>query len=115
MSLSELQREKTERAVAEFIERRRPAPELRDRVDLGYRLEGHSVIIFEIRPKWNAPRQKQELPFAKSTFVETLNIWKVFWMRPNRKWHRYDPHPEVNSIEEFLELVTKDEHSCFFG
>jgi len=31
------------------------------------------------------------------------------------KWHRYDPDPEVKSIEEFLALVEKDEYGCFFG
>ncbi|MFP4418310.1 MAG: DUF3024 domain-containing protein [Chitinispirillaceae bacterium] len=115
MSLSESELNIVDKAVSEFIEGRRPAPELRDRVDLGYRIEGQSVYIFEIRPKWNAPRQKQESPIAKSTYVATQKVWKIFWMRANRKWHRYDPVPEVKRIEDFLSVVSKDEHSCFFG
>jgi len=41
--------------------------------------------------------------------------WKVYWNRADLKWHSYKPVPEVASLEEFLALVERDEHACFFG
>jgi hypothetical protein len=40
---------------------------------------------------------------------------RVFWPRANLKWHRYQPSPEVASVEEFLDIVQDDEYGCFFG
>jgi hypothetical protein len=36
-------------------------------------------------------------------------------MRRDLKWHSYEPQSVAKSIEEFLEIVDKDELSCFFG
>jgi len=36
-------------------------------------------------------------------------------MRQDLKWHSYSPVPTVEHLEEFLDLVEKDEHACFFG
>jgi len=55
------------------------------------------------------------MPIAKATYVQATEIWKVFWMRQDLKWHRYGPAPEVASLEEFAQLVHEDKHACFFG
>jgi hypothetical protein len=47
--------------------------------------------------------------------VKTQRLWKVFWRRADLNWHRYDPKPEVASLEEFVALVGADKHACFFG
>ena len=60
-------------------------------------------------------KQKIEEAVAKATYVKSKKVWKVYWQRADLKWHRYDPHPEVNSIEEFLDVVERDEHCCFYG
>ena len=52
---------------------------------------------------------------AKATYVKKQNVWKVYWQRADLKWHRYDPDPEVPSLQAFLDLVDRDEHACFFG
>ena len=31
------------------------------------------------------------------------------------KWHRYEPAPQVHSLETFVHVVERDEHDCFFG
>ena len=36
-------------------------------------------------------------------------------MRSDLKWHSYQPEPEVSAIDDFLAVVQKDEHACFFG
>lgn len=115
MPLSEFERKRFERTIGEFIERRRPPVHVRPQLDLGFRVTGQSVEIFEIRPRWDKPTVTIEEAVAKATFVKRQRVWKVFWQRADLKWHRYDPVPEVPSLERFLELVEKDEHACFFG
>ena len=78
-------------------------------------MKGQSVEIFEIRPLWNDPRQKIEEAVAKATYVKKQNVWKVYWQRADRRWHRYDPDPEVDTLKAFLGLVDRDEYGCFFG
>lgn len=98
-----------------FIAKRRPPAEIRDQVDLSYRIEGQSVVIFEIRPRMMQPSEKVEIPIAKTTFVRTQNHWRVFWQRADLKWHGYDPDPTVHKLQDFLRVVEADEYGCFWG
>lgn len=115
MALSELEAKRVQRAVAAFIEKRRPPPHIGPQLDLGFRLTGQSVEIFETRPDWKNPKEKMEHTVAKVTYVRSTAIWKVFWMRADLKWHAYGPVPQVGTIEKFLELVAEDKYGCFFG
>ena len=115
MALSEFEIKKIQKVVGQYIEKHRPPAEMRNEVDLSFRILGQSVEIFEIRALWNDPKEKIEEPVAKATYVKTQKIWKVYWQRADLKWHRYEPDPEVNSIEEFVSLVENDEYACFFG
>jgi hypothetical protein len=115
MSFSEFETKKIEKAIAAFMEKRRPPSSIRSKLDFGYRLSGQSVELLEIRPQWNNPEIILKHAFAKTTYVRSQRVWKIFWMRADLKWHRYDPVPEVKSIEKFLEVVNQDQYSCFFG
>lgn len=115
MALSEFEAKRVEKAVLAFLEKRRPPPHIRPKLDFGYRINGQSVELFEIRPRWNKPSEKREHPFAKATYVKTTGTWKVFWRRADLKWHGYDPAPQVGSVEKFLDIVGEDKHACFFG
>jgi hypothetical protein len=99
MALSEFETKKIEKALAAFMEKRRPPIAVRSKLDLGYRVSGRSVELFEIRPRWDKPEQISESAFAKVTYVRTQGIWKVYWMRADLKWHGYEPVPEVSSAE----------------
>ena len=115
MAFSESELRKYEKVVHAFIEKKRPPVHIRDKVDLGYRIKGQSVEIFEVRSVWNKPGEKIEIPIAKTTYVRTQKLWRVYWQRADLKWHGYDPVPEVRSLEKFLDLVDRDEYACFFG
>lgn len=115
MALSDLQREHIEQAVSGFMNRQRPPEHIRPQLDFGYRIEGQSLELFEIRPRWDDPSKMMEEAIAKATYVSSRNIWKIYWQRADLKWHRYDPQPEVNSVEDFLAVVEEDEYACFFG
>ena len=115
MTLTEFDTKRCEKLVAAFIERRRPAAHIRHQVDLAFRIVGQSVEIFEVRPHWRDKTDLLEHPIAKATFNKSNRTWKVYWRRADLKWHGYQPKAEVARIEDFLEVVEKDEHGCFFG
>ena len=115
MAFSEFEINKIQKVVGSYIEKHRPPVNLRNEVDLSFRIKGQSVEIFEIRPLWNNPEEKIEEAVAKATYIKRQKLWKVYWQRADLKWHRYEPDPEVDFIEEFLEVVERDEYACFFG
>lgn len=115
MALSEFEIKKCEKKIASFMKLRRPPAHIRNELYLGYRIDGQSVEIFEIRPEWRNPSQKIEIPVAKATFVKTKNTWKIFWQRADLKWHGYQPALLVKSFCDFLNIVNEDKDGCFFG
>jgi len=115
MAFSEFEIKRIEKEVAKFMQKRRPAPHIRDQIDFGFRIKDQSLELFEIRPRWNNPSEKTESAIAKTTYVKTKRIWKIYWQRQDLKWHGYQPKPEVNTVDEFLAVVDQDAHACFFG
>lgn len=93
----------------------RPPEKIRDQVDINYKIENQSVIVFEIRPKWNDKSEKTEVNVAKATFIKTDNIWKIFWFMSDGKWHSYKPKSSVKLLKEFVKTIEEDKHNCFWG
>jgi len=116
MSFSEFETKRCEQLVQRYLDGRRPPPHIRPEVDLGFRISGQSVELFETRPVWRGePGEKMERPVAKATYVKSTSLWKIYWQRADLKWHRYDPNPEVKQLEDFLAVVERDEYCCFYG
>jgi len=115
MALSEFELRRVEKLASTFIDAHRPPAHIRAQLDIGFRITDQSLEFFEIRPRWNNPSEKMEEPMAKTTYVKKNKSWKIFWMRQDLKWHRYDPVPEVGTLEEFLSVVAEDAHACFSG
>jgi hypothetical protein len=115
MALSEIERERYQRQMGTFLAKRRPPAHIRSKLDIGVRITGQSVEIFSVRPRWDRPDERTESPIAKATYVKAKDVWRVYWMRQDLKWHRYEPRPEVSSLGAFGKLVHEDKHGCFFG
>lgn len=115
MAISEFEIKRCEKVMDAFLEARRPPAHIRSELDLCYRIDNQSIIIFEVRPVWNNPDEKVEINIAKATYIKKTKLWQVFWHKSDLKWHKYPPQPEVNNLEAFTELVIKDENCCFFG
>ncbi len=115
MSFSEIEWKRFELDLARFMARRRPPPHVRHELDLAHRLRGQSVEIYSIRPPWDGRGAPIEHPIARMTFVRARNIWRLFWMRQDLKWHSYEPKAEARSLRECLDVVDQDAHACFFG
>ena len=115
MAFSELELKRCEKLVAAFVQKRRPPPHIRAQIDLAFRISGQSIEIFHIRPHWQDKSRTIEESVAKATYNRRKLNWKVFWKRADMKWHGYPQRPEAASVEEFLDVVQADDHSCFFG
>lgn len=115
MPLSEIEYRRLQKIIRGFIEKRRPAPHIRPKLDLGFRVDKQSIELFERRPNYIKSEEYREFSFAKALFVQSRKVWKVFWKRADLKWHAYQPNPTVKTVEVFLDLVDRDEHGCFFG
>jgi hypothetical protein len=115
LGFSEFEMKRYKIILDEFIESKRPQKEIRDQLDIAYRIENQSVTIFEIRPEFQNPASKIEIEVAKTTYVRTKNKWKLYWMRRDLKWHGYEPDLFSDSIDEVLSVIDKDEYGCFWG
>ena len=115
MPFNDIEKKRIERAIASFMSSHRPPTQVRSQVDLGFNIKGYSIEIFEIRPQWDNPQVIQHHPCAKATYLKSRDLWKLYWMRADLKWHAYTPASEVKKIEEVLEIVGNDENCCFFG
>jgi hypothetical protein len=98
-----------------YIESIRPPENIRHQLDLSYKIENQSIIVFEIRPRWDKPSETMECNIAKTTYVKSSNCWKVFWRRADLKWHPYTPQATVPSLTAFTQLITEDRLHCFWG
>ena len=98
-----------------YLEEVRPPEEMRNQLDIGYKIEDQSVVLVEIRPIWNNPSEIREYSYAKASFIKSKNVWRIFWMRASLKWQSYEPMPEVVTLQEFLEIVDEDKMGCFKG
>jgi hypothetical protein len=115
MAFSEVALVQIDETMARFIEALRPPVAVRAQLDYGFRIEGQSVILFEIRPDWRNPDEKCEIPVAKTTFVKSLGRWKLYWQRADLKWHLYQPEPLFDQLPDVLDAVETDAFGCFWG
>ncbi|WP_368643330.1 DUF3024 domain-containing protein [Castellaniella ginsengisoli] len=113
MALSELELARVHRTMGAYIARRRPRPEIRDELDIGYSVENQSVIVHEDRRLYDGSRMIE--PVAKVTWVKTQRIWKIFWMRADLRWHGYEPLAAARTLDKVLEEIDADPYGCFWG
>lgn len=97
------------------VDKMRPPENIREKLDIGYRIENQSVILYEIRPMFGDPEKIIEVDYAKASYIKTSNKWKIYWKRGNLKWYQYEPNPLVLSLRDFLNIVDDDVHYCFKG
>ena len=98
-----------------YIERIRPPVDIRKKLDIDYRIDNQSIIIHEIRPRWDNPEEYFTSDIAKTTFIKSKNHWKIFWKRADLKWYSYSPNPIVQNLKDFINIVEEDKLGCFWG
>ncbi len=81
MALSEFEVRKIEIVMGRFLEKKRPPPHLRNKVDIAYTISNQSVEIFEKREHWLDPSKSLNTPIAKATFVKRTKRWKLYCVK----------------------------------
>jgi len=89
------------------IEKMRPEDlAIRKKLDIGYIIEKQNLFVCEIRPDWKELlngdfdfdyNNYRKILFAKTIYVKSKNIWKIYWQRGNGKWVLYTPFSKVNN------------------
>jgi hypothetical protein len=101
--------------MEKFLEQVRPPEEIRAQLDVNYSIDAQSIVINEVRPRWDNKDEYREYGIAKATYNRSKNEWKIFWKRADLKWHGYTPELTVKTLVEFLRVVKEDKHHCFWG
>lgn len=91
MAFSDFEQKRYAKIVSAYVETRRPPVHIRGELDIGFRIVGQSIEIFETRPVWQSPDESVENPIIKATYVKRSDVWRIFWQRADLRWHRYDP------------------------
>ena len=115
MSFQEAERKRIEATLDAFLRKNRPPVHIRAQLDYAYLIHNQSIELHEVRPRWDDATQQMVRSFAKATYFKSRKIWRVYWLRADLKWHIYEPTPSVGTLEEFLAVVRKDKHACFYG
>jgi hypothetical protein len=115
MALSVTQVQECLRATGAFIAKRRPAPHIREKLDYRAEIDGSTVTVISVRPRFDNPSQKMDRPIARIRWIGTQKKWQMYWMRADLKWHTYKPATAIKSIGDALEEVHRDPYCCFFG
>lgn len=69
---------------------RRTSPYARSALDLTFRAAGQSVEILEVCRCWRgAHGEIAEGPLARAMYVEQTELWRLYRMRADLKWHVY--------------------------
>ncbi len=114
MAFSEPEKRRIDESVGQLCRRRSPV-EHRDKLEFVVEIDGQSVTVYEVRPRWNAPEEKTKLGVARFRYTRTRDEWRLYWMRRDMKWHTYDPADPTPRIEVLVGAVDNDQYGCFFG
>ena len=77
MASNDIEKKRRDRNLSAYMERVRSEPSIRNKLDISFRIKGHSVEVFEIRPSYQAPEEKIEIPVAKATQPLLLNRSRI--------------------------------------
>jgi len=113
MSFTENEIKKYTEELESYIEKIRPKPEIRNEIDIEYKINSQSIEIIENR-KINS--SMIESPIAKATYIKSTEEWKIYWKKSDMKWHLYEPKKvRIRTLEDAIRIIEKDEYGCFWG
>ncbi len=114
MAFSEIELKRIDLTVGELC-RRSSRPEFANELRFVYDIEGHAVSIYEERSPWDGIGGWTRMGVARFRFVRSRGEWRLYWMRRDLRWHRYDPEPSTDELAALVAVVDADEYGAFFG
>ena len=114
MAISEFEVFKVEKAAKQFcVNKNKPFPP--EQLYIDYRMEDQTLYFLEVRPKWDDPTTKTEIPVAKFIYIKKDKVWKLYWPRQNSKWQQYAPDGINQHLEPLFKIVSEDLKGFFWG
>lgn len=114
MAFNELELKRIERSVGALCKQRSPA-HLKNELRVEYRITGHEVLIYEVRPGWDKPEELFESEIAKLRYMRTRNRWYLLWKRASGKWQSYESKSDHKDIGALVSEIDEDPFGCFWG
>ncbi len=120
MAFDDLMIKRIERTLIPYMEKWRPAPNVRDQVDVGYEIDmkGQRILLYEQRPRFGMRNETMRLPVALIRWYKSRNEWVLYWKRSNGRWAHYDP-PDLPAsferLDDVLAVIDADPYGCFWG
>jgi hypothetical protein len=111
-TLSNLQRAQAEQLLAPLCV---VPPHAQAQVRIAVRFDGPAVVLFECRPRFQAPDEWGEHPIAKFRYVKRSRIWQLFCQHRDLRWHAYAPLPESPHLATLVADVREDPTGIFWG
>lgn len=113
MAIPELQRKQIERDLRAYCDDV-PA-RIRDQLRYGFSIVGNSVELFEERPRFDKPSEWLRHPIAKFRYVAKTEVWQLYCMYRDLKWHRYEPLASAGRFGLLFAEVERDPTCIFWG
>jgi hypothetical protein len=102
-------------AILNHFCRTRCPEHLHDRVQLTFRIEGLIATIFERRPYFHDRSRWTQTDIARFRYFKNRDVWELYWVDRNSRWHRYGQCRANHSIEPLLADVDKNSTGIFWG
>jgi hypothetical protein len=115
MAFTEFEEQVNQRAIADFMAKRRPPEHIRPRLDIGVEENGQAIEIFSIVPHYKFKSELVRQNIARIRFYRSRDEWQLYWQRADLRWHLYEPDLVHHTLHHALKVIDADEHCCFFG
>lgn len=114
MSLPEFTRKLVETKLTEYCERRIHI-DIRDQVNLTFKIIRDKVTLIETRPYFKDPSIWTENPVAQFRFDYESKKWTLYCMDRNSRWHLYDLIKPSADFDDMLKALDDDRTGIFWG
>ena len=92
-------------------------PSFERQVRLGFRIEGRTVTLFELKPIFatRAPMALRQLPVARFVYQPRDALWHFHYRDLDERWRRYRPLRQARDFLRLLREVDADPLGLFWG
>jgi hypothetical protein len=114
LPISPFERKRVSKLLQEYCDARVPV-QIRSELEVRFRFDGNSVVLYERRPAWRRPGEWVEPVVAKFRYFVGRKEWVLYWRDRNQRWRRYDLIKPSPLFEELLSEVDSDPTGIFWG
>lgn len=114
MALPELIKRSVESKLSTYCDRKIPR-EIRDELQLTYKLRGNTATLIERRPHFRDRTIWTEVKVAQLRFDPDAKRWSLYCSDRNGRWHFYDDAPPSANLDDLIAELDRDPTCIFWG